>query len=146
MRESRSSCLVSAGRRMVELCIPASSLAAPFDRTYVALAGSSPTRMTASPGVVPRDFSAAASRATRSRTLRAIATPSISSAGKVHRARLANQHDLYLPRVLKLGLDAPGDLIAERRHAVLLDVVGRDDDAHLAARLDREDFLDAAIT
>src|SRR5688500_13599753 len=146
MRERSSSCVVSAGRRMVELCIPASSLADPFDRTYVALAGSSPTRMTASPGVMPRDVSAAVSRATRSRTPRAIATPSISSAGKVHRACLANQHDLDLPGILKLGLDAPGDLIAERRHAVLLDVVGRDDDAHLAPRLNCEDFLDTAVT
>src|SRR5688500_7546593 len=146
MRESSSLCVISAGRRMVDLYIPASSLAAPFDRTYVALAGSSPTRMTASPGVTPRDFSAAVSRATRSRTLRAIATPSISSAGKVHRACLANQHDLYLPRILQLRLDAPGDLIAERRHAVLLDVVGRDDDAHLAPRLDCKDFLDTAVT
>src|SRR5688572_31113392 len=145
MRESRSSCLVSAGRRMVELCIPASSLAAPFDRTYVALAGSSPTGMTASPGVVPRDFSAAASRATRSRTLRAIATPSISSAGKVHRARLANQHDLYLPRVLKLGLDAPGDLIGQGRHSDIVDVFGCHHDANLAPSLNGKDLVDTLV-
>src|SRR5688572_3709112 len=140
-----SASVVCAGRRMVELCMPASSLAAPFARTYVALAGSSPTRMTASPGVMPRDLSAAVSRATRSRTPRAIPTPSISSAGKVHRASLTNQHDLYLTGILQLGLDATGDLVAQRRHTVLLDVVGRDDDAHLAPRLDREDFLDTAV-
>src|SRR6266545_2968252 len=125
---------------MVELCMPASSLAFPFDRTYVALAGSSPTRMTASPGVTPRDLRAAASRATRSRTLRAIATPSISSAGKVHRACLANQHDLDLPRVLQLSLDATRNLVTERRHSRLLNVIRCDYDAHFPAGLDCEDL------
>src|SRR3712207_7248696 len=39
------------------------------------------------------------------------------SARKIHRARLADQHDLDLPRILQLGLDPASDLLGEGRHA-----------------------------
>src|SRR5262245_29807182 len=49
-------------------------------RTYTAEAGSSPTRITASPGVMPRARNAAALRATSARTRLASALPSINCA------------------------------------------------------------------
>src|SRR5436190_2774602 len=129
--------------------MPASAHAFPFDATYTALAGSSPTSTTVSPGVTPRAFSTFTSSATRSRTRRAISRPSITtavvSARKIHRPRLADRHDLDLAGVLQLGLDAPRDLFGERAHAHVVDVVRRDDDAHLAACLDGKDLLHALI-
>src|SRR6476620_5825827 len=115
---------------MVMLYMPASSHAFPFAFTYTALAGSSPTRTTARPGRTPRSASKAASRAASSRIERAIATPSMSSAGKVHRACLADQHDLDLSRILKLRLDAASDFFTESRHACIVDVIRRHDYAH----------------
>src|SRR5688572_18065696 len=142
---SSSACVVSAGSRTVTLCMPASSDALPFERTYTALAGSSPTSTTASPGRTPAALSCAACRATSSRMPRAIDVPSMSSAGKVDRPRLANDDDLDLPRILQLALDAPRDLLGERGRAAIVHVLGRHDDADLAARLDGEDLVDATI-
>src|SRR5215217_1031087 len=131
--------------RIVTPCIPASSHALPFDRTYTALAGSSPTSTTAKPGRMPRSVSNAVSRAASSLIERAIATPSMSSAGKVHRACLADEHDLDLSGILKLGLDTACDLFAQCRHARIIDVIRRYYDANFAARLDCENFFDAAV-
>src|SRR5687767_6204124 len=94
---------------------------------------------------MPRARSATTSRATSPRTLRAIAAPSISSAGKVHRPRFADDDDLDLAGILELGLDPPRNLLGERRTARVVDVVGHHDDADLPARLDGEYLVDAAI-
>src|SRR5438552_3862918 len=67
------------------------------------------------------------------------------SARKIHRARLADQHDLDLSGILQLGLDTPGDLLGHRRHAHVVDVVGQYNHAHFAARLNGEHLLDALV-
>src|SRR6476661_10301924 len=67
------------------------------------------------------------------------------SAGKVHRPRLADQHDLDLSRILELGLDATRDLLGERRHAAVVHVVRDDHHADLSARLDGEHALHALV-
>src|SRR4051812_35935758 len=101
------------------------------------LAGASPTITTASAGCTPCATSAAVSRATPARTSFATAVPSMSRAPsatsarapsgvsvlacKVHRPRLADHHDLDLPGILQLALDAPRDLLAERRRAQVVD-------------------------
>src|SRR5690606_14212339 len=63
--------------------------------------------------------------------------------GEVHRARLADDHHLDLPRVLQLVLQLARDLLAELRHGRVIDVLRIDHDADLAARLNREAALDA---
>src|SRR5688572_23023905 len=68
-----------------------------------------------------------------------------ASARKVHRARLPDQDDLDLPRVLELGLDPPRDLLRERRHPHVVDVFGGDDDPDLAPGLDREHLVDPLV-
>src|ERR1700686_3811295 len=101
--------------------------------------------MTASPGVTSRATSFFTRSAASSRIFLAIARPSISSAGKVHRSRLPDQHHLDLPRILKLRLDTSSDLFGESCHPRVVDFFRRDDHAPFASRLNREDFLDAAI-
>src|ERR1700735_5325973 len=127
------------------LCIPASSDALPFARTYTALAGSSPTRTTANPGRTPRAMRAAAVSATPARTARAIVAPSIRSAGKIHRPRLPDQHDLDLTRVLQLGFDTARNLVRQRRHAGVVDGVRRHHAPDLAPRLNGEHLLHATV-
>src|SRR5579864_5081887 len=141
----RSACDVSSGNRMVTLRMPASSVALPLLRTYTALAGSSPTSTTVRPGTTPRWASRWASHATSSRIRRAIATPSISSAGKVHRPLLADHDHLDLAGILQLTLDATRDFLAQRRHANVVHVVGIHDHANLAPRLDREDLVHSGV-
>src|SRR5215212_8010323 len=94
-----------------------------LEPTYTALAGSSPTRTTVSPGVTPRALSSATLVATSALTSSAIAVPSsrrssadcaVWSASKVHRPRLADQHHFNLSRILKFSLDAPSDLLGHR--------------------------------
>src|SRR5688500_13106001 len=145
MRLRSSASVVSAGNSIVTPSMPASSDAFRLARTYTALAGSVPTRITVSPGLTPRADSAAASRATCSRRRRAIATPSTISAGKVHRPRLADDDDLDLPRVLELRLDAARDLLGERCHADIVDIVRCHDYPDLTAGLDRVHLLDPAV-
>src|SRR6185437_6384341 len=142
---SSSACDVVAGRRMVALRMPASSVAFPLLRTYTALAGSSPTSTTVRPGTMPRCANCRTSRATSPRISRAIATPSINSAGKVHRPLLADHHHFDLPRILELALDAARDLFTERRHAHVVHVIGIHDHANLAARLNGEHLVDARV-
>src|SRR6476646_1607160 len=166
---SNSASVVSAGRRIVSPCMPASSHAFPFERTYTALAGSSPTRTTDRPGVTPSALSLATSFATSCLTRRPIAVPSMSvapdvgscaavaaapspcvefvcvSARKVHRPRFANDHDLDLSGILQLRLDSASDLLGQRRHSNVVDIIRRDEDANLSARLNREHLLDAAV-
>src|SRR4051812_46903294 len=96
-------------RRIVSPAMPASREAFSLAPTYTALAGSSPTSTTERPGITPRARSAAASTATCARIVAASPVPSISlapatgavatSAGKIHRPRLADQDDLDLAGV-----------------------------------------------
>src|SRR5687767_10312577 len=125
--------------------MPASSHALPFARTYTVLAGSSPTRTTARPGRTPRSTSSAVLSAASRRIERAIATPSMSSAGKIHRACLADQDHLDLSGILKLRLDAARNFFAQRGHPRIVDVVRSDYHAHLPSRLNREHLLDTAV-
>src|ERR1700733_8916147 len=127
------------------LCIPASSDALPFARTYTALAGSSPTRTTAKPGRTPRAMREAAVSATPERTARAIVAPSIRSAGKIHRPRFPDQHHLDLTRVLQLGFDAARNLVRQRSHSGVVDGVRRHHDPDLPARLNGEHLLHATV-
>src|SRR5215217_6432312 len=57
------------------------------------------------------------------------------SAGVFDCAGLPDDGDLDLARVLELLLDLAGDLVAEQRHPVVVDRVGRDHDPDLAAGL-----------
>src|SRR5256886_9876172 len=90
-------------------------------RTYVAEAGLSPTRTAASPGVTPRSRRARMSVCSSARSRLPTAVPSINLAGKTHRARLANHHDLDLPGVLQLALDPAGDLIRQLAGLAVVD-------------------------
>src|SRR5256885_1810733 len=106
---SNSPSVVSFRSLIVSWYKPASSHAFPFILTYTCEAGFSPTSTTASPGVTPRALSAPISPASTARISRPIAVPSMSLAllGNVHRPRLAHHHDLDLPRILHVLLDAP---------------------------------------
>src|SRR5512146_454297 len=135
-----SSCEMVAGLRIVSPCIPSSMHVRSLDPTYTALAGSSPTSTTESPGVTPRALSAATRVSTSDLIRAARAAPSISvpaeasvvSARKVHRPCLANEHDLDLSRILHLCFDAARDLLGHRRHPHVVHVVGQHDHAYLA--------------
>src|SRR5207253_4411721 len=72
-----------------------------------------------------------------------MAVPSMSLAGKIHRARLADDDDLDLAGILQLALDLAGDLVGQLGRPAVVDGVGRHDDPHLAPRLNREHLLDA---
>src|SRR5438105_6682390 len=111
----------------------------------MALSGFPPTSTIARPGLIPISKSRFARSATSARIFFAIARPSIRSAGKVHCSRLPDQHDLDLSRVLKLRLDATRDFFGQRRHARVIDLLWRHDDADLAARLNGKDFFDSTI-
>src|SRR2546426_749030 len=71
-----------------------------------------------------------------------MAVPSMSLAGKIHRARLADDDDLDLAGILQLALDLAGDLVGQLGRPAVVDGVGRHDDAHLAPRLNGEHLLD----
>src|SRR5882672_12243333 len=62
---------------------------------------------------------------------------------KIHRPRLPDHHDPDLSRILEIALDLAGDLLRELSRAGIVYGIGRHDHAHLASRLDGEDFLDA---
>src|SRR5213596_744781 len=71
------------------------------------------------------------------------AVPSMSLAGKIHRAGLADHHHLDLAGVLELALDLARDLLGQLARLAVVDRVRSHDDAHLPARLDREHLFDA---
>src|SRR5258705_6753977 len=100
--------------------MPASSQAFPFILTYTWLAGSSPARITARPGVIPLPFSFSISGTNSALICRPMAVPSISLAGKTHRPGLADYHHLDLPRILQLALDPPGNLLGQGRSAGII--------------------------
>src|SRR5690606_13952422 len=150
------SCEESPGSTMLREWKPAASAARPFIRTYTWLAGSSPTRTVARPGFVPvccskRTASSAISARIAllsSVPLRIFAIPSPigkprASTREVDRACLPDHDDLDLPRILELLLEPPRDGLGQPGHPGVVDQLGLDDDAHLAARLDREAALDA---
>src|SRR5262245_61784186 len=150
-----SAWLMEAGRRMVSPLMPSSMHVRSLEPTYTALAGSSPTRTTVSPGVTPRALSAATRDATSAFTASASAAPSmmlvfsVDAAAplprKVYRPRFANEYHFDLPRILQFRLDPARDLLGHRGHAHVVHVVRQHDHAHLAARLNREDLLDALV-
>src|SRR5438445_12837365 len=112
-------------------------------RTYVVEAGSSPTSTAARPAAPPRSLSAPISRCNSVRIASPTAAPSMILAGKIHRAGLADHHDLDLPGVLQLPLDLAGDLLRELARLAVVDGVGRDHDPDLPDCLDRVHLLDA---
>src|SRR6056297_413485 len=69
--------------------------------------------------------------------------PAVASAGVLDGARLAYDRHLHLARVLHVLLDATGDVAREEDGAGVVDLVGLDDDADLAAGLDGVALLDA---
>src|SRR5256885_3789992 len=140
---SNSPSVVSFRSLIVSWYKPASSHAFPFILTYTCEAGFSPTSTTASPGVTPRALSAPISQTSSARISRPIAVPSMSFAllGNVHRPCLAYHHDLDLPRILHVLLNAARDALGEVVRRAVVDRGRRDHDAHLPARLDREHLL-----
>src|SRR5689334_21394176 len=150
-----SVCVIEAGRRMVSPFIPSSMHVRSLAPTYTALAASSPTRATVSPGVMPRALSAETRDATSTFTLSASAVPSmmllfsadaaVPLPSKVYRPRFANEYHFDLPRILQFRFDAPCNFFGHRGHAHVIDVVGKNDDAHLASGLDREDLFHALV-
>src|SRR2546422_3429704 len=56
------------------------------------------------------------------------AAPSMILAGKIHRAGLADHHDLDLAGVLQLPLDLPGDLLGQLAGLAVVNGGRRDDD------------------
>src|SRR5207249_4086774 len=58
-------------------------------------------------------------------------------------ARLANDDDLHLPRVLELVLDLASDLVGEEHGAVVVDLGGLDDHPDLASGLKRVRLRDS---
>src|SRR5439155_17308622 len=63
--------------------------------------------------------------------------------GVLHRASLANDRDFHLTGVLQRVLDLLRDVSGEARGLKIVELLGLDDNADLATRLDRERFLDA---
>src|SRR5688500_1175251 len=91
----------------------------------------------------------------RARILAATALPSMSvprpggapttSACKIHRPCLADRDNLDLTGILQLRLDPPRDLLGQRSHPHVIDVVGGDDDTDFASRLNGEHLLHSLV-
>ena len=62
---------------------------------------------------------------------------------ELNRAALADHRHLDLTRILELGLDLAGDLVRKQVGPVVVDLGRPDDDADLAAGLQRVDPFDA---
>src|SRR5690606_8514467 len=75
----------------------------------------------------------------------AIAFPSISSACKVNSPHFADDNNLDLPGILKLVLDPACDLLAEGRHAHVINRVRRYHNPNLAACLDGVHLFHALV-
>src|SRR5439155_17451836 len=80
----------------------------------------------------------------RERGGRLCRTPLVSPR-ELDRARLPDHGHLDLARVLELPLDLACDLVREEDRLVVVDLGRLDDDADLAARLQRVDLLDAGL-
>src|SRR5882724_4063565 len=141
MSSSSSASVISGLSRIVSWYSPASSHAFPFMRTYVVDAGLSPTRTAASPGVIPLERSRRISPWSSARMVSPTAVPSMSLAGKIHRAGLADHHHLDLSGVLELALDLAGDLLGEHARLPVVDRVRGHHHAYLSPRLDRKHFF-----
>src|SRR3989449_766742 len=70
-----------------------------------------------------------------------MAVPSISLAGKIHRARFADHDDLDLAGILQLALDAAGELVGQLGRLAVVDRRRRHHDAPLPPGLDGVDLL-----
>src|SRR5712691_6819803 len=92
---------------------------------------------------MPRERSRSISPWSSVRMAPPTAVPSMSLAGKVHRAGLADDHHLDLAGVLELALDLAGDLLGELARLAVVDRVRGHHHAHLPARLDGEHFFHA---
>src|SRR6266545_4365277 len=69
----------------------------------------------------------------------------MSSLRDFHRARLADDDDLDVSRVLHFGLDALGDVLGQLVGVEIGDLIGLGHDAELAPRLDRVAHLHALV-
>src|SRR5436853_1420036 len=110
-------------------------------RPSVADAGLSPTSTAASPGVTPRSRSPRISVCSSARSRSPMAVPSISLAGKAHRAGFANHHDLDLTGVLQLALDPAGNLIRQLAGLAVVDGGRGNDHAYLPTGLNGVNLL-----
>src|SRR5260370_8323670 len=99
-------------------------------RTEVAEAGVAPTSTAARPGVTPAAASARSSPWSAARMACPTAVPSMSLAGKIHRARLADDDDLDLPRVLEVAFDLAADLLGELPRLAVVSRGGRPTHPH----------------
>src|SRR6266550_3180496 len=72
-----------------------------------------------------------------------MALPSMRLAGNAYRPGLPNHDHLDLPWVLELAFDLARNLVGHPGRRGVIDSLRRHDDAHLAARLDREHLFDA---
>src|SRR5438046_9605778 len=97
-----------------------------------------PARTAASPGVPPRVFRRRISPSSSARMASPTTAPSMSLAGKIHRAGLADHHYLDLARVLELALDLPGDLLGELARLAVVDRIRRHHDAQIGRASCRE--------
>src|SRR5512147_1889296 len=67
------------------------------------------------------------------------------SARKIHRPRLSDDHYFDLSRILELGFDASRDLLRERGHPNVVNVVRRHQHTNLTTGLDREHLVHTTI-
>jgi hypothetical protein len=106
-----------AGRRIVSPCMPACRANFSLLRHVHGAGRIVAHQHHVRPGTTPRVASAAASRARTSReSAPRSPTPSMRSAGKVHRPRLTNDHHLDLPRILEFD-SMRRAISSERAHA-----------------------------
>src|SRR5947208_3999206 len=92
---------------------------------------------------MPRERSRSISPWSSARMASPTALPSMSLAGKIHRAGLADHHHLDLVGVLQLALDLAGDLLGQLARLAVVDRVRGHHHAHLPTRLNREHFFHA---
>src|SRR5437879_11940729 len=84
---------------------------------------------------MPRSRRARIGSCSSARSRSPMAVPSISLAGKAHRARFANHHDLDLTGILQLALDPAGDLIRQLTGLSVVDGGRGHDHAYLPTGL-----------
>src|SRR5437773_11177943 len=92
---------------------------------------------------MPRSRRARISACSSARSRSPMAVPSISLAGKAHRARFANHHDLDLTGILQLALDPAGDLIRQLTGLAVVDGGRGHDHAYLPTGLNGVHLLHA---
>src|SRR5437879_12504790 len=93
---------------------------------------------------MPRSRRARISACSSARSRSPMAVPSVSLAGKAHRARFANHHDLDLTGILQLALDPAGDLIRQLTGLAVVDGGRGHDHAYLPTGLNGVHLLHPA--